>query len=102
LRYKGPIASEETKTRIRRELDEYSAQGAGLGELLEHLHARKGRLRRRERLSNDELDELSLHCWKLQRAKPSEQLWGKARELWGGTHAVRPRPKRRRHRSSVG
>jgi hypothetical protein len=78
------MAKLEKKARLREELDEFSERGAGLVELLEHLHASNRGLGRRDRLSDEEMDELSLHCWTLQRNEASGVLWGRARELWGG------------------
>jgi hypothetical protein len=36
-------------------------------------------------LSDEQFDELSLYCWTLQRTNPTGLLWGRARELWGGS-----------------
>jgi hypothetical protein len=95
------IASESTLAAIQRELTDCSDGGAGLVELLGHLQARSRDLGRRDRLSDEQLDELSLYCWTLQRDSANEQLWGRARELWGGTR-ITPRARsgfRRRSRA---
>ena len=66
-------------------------------ELLACLHEANRQLGRSRRLSDDQLDELSLYCWTLQRSKPTGVLWGRARELWGGAPRARPglrRPRR--------
>jgi hypothetical protein len=65
-------------------LKDCSEGGAGLVELLGHLQARNRHLGRRDRLSDEQLDELSLYCWTLQRERGGDVLWGRARELWGG------------------
>jgi hypothetical protein len=59
-------------------------------ELLACLHEVNRRLGRSRRLSQDQLDELSLYCWTLQQSKPVGMLWGRARELWGGAPRSRP------------
>jgi len=69
---------------LRRELETCAEQGAGLGELLEHLHANARDLGRRDKLTHNQLDDLSLLCWKLARNEANGALWGRARELWGG------------------
>ena len=96
-----------TRARLRRELEACAEQGAGLGELLEHLHANARDLSRRDKLTNNQLDELSLLCWKLARNEANGMLFGRARELWGGgklaaagrEHRFR-RPDRRSRRAS--
>jgi hypothetical protein len=91
------IASESTRVAIQRELQDCSDGGAGLVELLGHLHTFNRDLGRRDRLSDDQLDELSLYCWTLQRESATDQLWGRARELWGSTRITsRGRPALRR------
>ena len=69
--------------------------GAGLVELLAYLHARNRRFGRSRRLTEEQLDALSLHCWSLQRTNPTGLLWGRARELWGGSPRSRPGIRRR-------
>jgi hypothetical protein len=59
----------------------------------------------RRRLSDHQLDELSLYCWTLQRSNPTGLLWGRARELWGGSRrgaASADSPSRRRARRAKG
>jgi hypothetical protein len=91
------IASETTLAAIQRELQDCSDGGAGLVELLGHLHSLRRDLGRRDRLSDEQLDELSLYCWTLQRDSANDQLWGRARELWGGARITsRGRPGFRR------
>ena len=97
------IASDETIARLRDELEACCEQGAGLGELLEHLYANNRDLGRRGKLTHNQLEELSLLCWKLARRESSTLLWGRARELWGGQTrrpARRPRPRHRPRPSS--
>jgi len=91
------MATPEKRARLRDELEDFSGRGAGLVELLEHLHASNRGLGRRDRLSDDELDELSLYCWTLQRKQANGVLWGRARELWGGL-GTSPEPARPRTR----
>ena len=79
------IATEETMAALRRELQARSEGGAGLGELLSYLKRANRRLGPRRRLTSAQLDELSLHCWALQASNPKGLLWGRARELWGGS-----------------
>jgi hypothetical protein len=43
------------------------------------------RFGRSRRLTEEQLDELSLYCWTLQRTNPTGLLWGRARELWGAS-----------------
>jgi hypothetical protein len=70
---------------VRRELQARSDGGAGLAELLSYLKRSNRRLGPGRRLSDAQLDELSLHCWALQASNPKGLLWGRARELWGGS-----------------
>jgi hypothetical protein len=84
LRYKPCIADEETIARLRSDLEGCCEQGAGLGELLQHLYASNRDLGRRNKLTRNQLEELSLLCWKLARKESNPILWGRARELWGG------------------
>jgi hypothetical protein len=89
--------------RLRSDLEDCCAQGAGLGELLEHLYASNRDLGRRDKLRGNQLEELSLLCWKLARRESKPVLWGRARELWGGQTrqpARRPRPRHRPRPSS--
>jgi hypothetical protein len=53
--------------------------------LLAYLKLSSRRFSRGRRLSDQQLDELSLYCWTLQRTNPTGLLWGRARELWGGS-----------------
>jgi hypothetical protein len=80
------------------ELKAQADEGAGLAELLNYLHAANRRLSRGRRLTDDELDELSLYCWRLQQNNPTGLLWGRGRELWGasrrGAATVGSRPRR--------
>jgi hypothetical protein len=63
-------------------------------ELLACLHETNRRLSRSRRLSDEQMDELSLYCWSLQRSKPTGMLFGRARELWGGAPRRRPGARR--------
>jgi hypothetical protein len=74
---------------LRRELQARSEGGAGLAELLSYLKRSNKRLGRR--LSDAQRDELSLYCWRLQSENPTGLLWGRARELWGGSRTSLPR-----------
>jgi hypothetical protein len=77
---------------IRHELEQLSNEGAGIAELLDGLRRRNGRrFGRRGRLTKAQLDQLSRYCWSLQQAKPTGLLWGRARELWGDSPALRTR-----------
>ena len=58
--------------------------------MLACLHETNRRLGRSRRLSDDQMDELSLYCWRLQQGKPTGMLFGRARELWGGVPRSRP------------
>ena len=87
---------------LRRELQTRSEGGAGLAELLAYLKRSSRRLGPGRRLTDAQLDELSLHCWALQASNPKGLLWGRARELWGGqgtpgqrTPGAGRRPRRR-------
>jgi hypothetical protein len=84
------VARENITIALREELQGQSDDGAGLAELLNHLHAANRRLSRGRRLTDDQLDELSLFCWSLQLNNPPGLLWGRARELWGGARQTRP------------
>jgi hypothetical protein len=53
--------------------------------LLAYLKLSDRRFSRSRRLSDQQLDELSLYCWTLHRTNPTGLLWGRARELWGGS-----------------
>jgi hypothetical protein len=119
------MATEKLKAALQHELAAHADRGAGLAELLDHLHGGNSRLARRNRLSEDQLDELSLYCWSLQRKEPApapapdpapvpafqpapapapapsdDAYAGHADELWGGyravTSTVRARSPRRR------
>jgi hypothetical protein len=70
-------------------------------ELLACLHESNRRLGRLRRLSEDQMDGLSLYCWTLQQTRPTGMLWGRARELWGGAPRARPGPRRSRPAGSV-
>ena len=76
---------------LRRDLQDRSAQGAGLAELLAEVERRHGRRfsLRPGRLSADDVDDLRRYCWSLHHAKPKDQLFGRARELWGGSATLR-------------
>jgi hypothetical protein len=76
---------------LQRELKQLSDQGAGIAELLDEIQQRGGRRfgRRRRRLTRVQLDQLSRYCWSLQQSKPNGLLWGRARELWGDSSALR-------------
>jgi hypothetical protein len=76
---------------LRRDLQARSEGGAGLAELLSYLKRRSRRLGPGRRLSDEQLDELSLYCWALQAGNPKGLLWGRARELWGGSRTGPPR-----------
>ena len=88
---------------LRRDLQARSEGGAGLAELLTYLKRRSRRLGPGRRLSHEQFDELSLYCWALQASNPKGLLWGRARELWGGSRTGPPsasqgssrRPRRR-------
>jgi hypothetical protein len=71
-------------------LRERSDDGAGLVEMLACLHETSRRLGRFRRLSEEQMDELSLYCWTLQQSKPTGMLFGRARELWGAAPRGRP------------
>ncbi len=75
---------------LRRDLQARSEGGAGLAELLSYLKGKNRRLGPR-RLSDEQFDELSLYCWALQAGNPKGLLWGRARELWGGSRLGPPR-----------
>lgn len=47
------------------------------------MKASNRRLPRGRKLTEEQLDELSLYCWTLQQSNPTGVLWGRARELWG-------------------
>jgi hypothetical protein len=57
------MASEKLKAVLQRELEAQADRGVGLAELLDYLHASNRRFARRNRLSDEQLDELSLWCW---------------------------------------
>jgi hypothetical protein len=98
------MATEKMMAALQHELAARADRGAGLAGLLEHLHRSNQRFARRNRLSEDQLDELSLHCWSLQRSEASKPRWddtyaGHASELWDSyrtvTSTVRARSPRR-------
>src|SRR4051794_35998778 len=91
------MASDETRAAIRDDLTDIAGRGAGLVELLGHLRATNDHLGRRARLSDDQLDELSLYCWRLSRTESTVLVCDRARDLWTGlgtrAQARRPRPR---------
>jgi hypothetical protein len=93
------MASVKTKERLRRELKDGADRGAGLVELLDHLHASGARLGRWDKLSNEERDDLSLYCWSLKASEPSTMISDRAGTIWGslgnGPSARRRRAERR-------
>jgi hypothetical protein len=89
------MASADTKERLRRELKESSEHGAGLVELLDHLHSSGARLGRWDRLSDEERDELSLYCWSLKTREPSSMISDRAGTIWGSL-GTGPAARRRR------
>jgi hypothetical protein len=83
------MATEKMRAALQHELAAYADRGAGLAELLDHLHRSNHRFARRNRLSEEQLDELSLYCWTLQKLElrqPEryEPEQDPARVLWGG------------------
>lgn len=93
------MASAKTKERLRRELKEGADRGAGLVELLDHLHTSGGRFGRWDKLSNEERDELSLFCWSLKTSGPSTMIFDRASTIWGSLGSS---PSARRRRSERG
>jgi hypothetical protein len=89
------MASADTRDRLRRELKEGAERGAGLVELLDHLHASSARLSRWDRLSEEERDELSLYCWSLKTSEPSSMILDRADTIWGSL-GTGPAARRRR------
>ena len=82
------MASDQTKQRLRRELQRGADRGAGLIELLDHVEASNARLGRWEKLSREERDELSLYCWALQTSRPSSLVSARAETMWGSLKAT--------------
>ena len=65
------MAREETTVALRRGARGVAGDaGAGILELLEHLQTGNRRLARRDRLSREQLEELSLYCWTLKSTAP--------------------------------
>ena len=89
------MAKPETMETLRAELKASADGGAGLLELLDQLQTANRRFGRRSRLSDDELDELSLYCWMLQTSKPRELVSERADELWGSLRAGTPTGRQR-------
>jgi hypothetical protein len=88
------MGREETTAALRRELEGYADGGAGILELLEHLQTGNRRLARRDRLSREQLEELSLYCWTLKSTRPTTLMWDRADGLWGGMRTRVPARKR--------
>jgi hypothetical protein len=74
------MASDKMKAALRRELELQADRGVGLAELLDHLHTSNHRFARRNRLSDEELDELSLYCWVRHRCGPGTLAADEARQ----------------------
>jgi hypothetical protein len=64
------MASEKLKAVLQRELETQADRGMGLAELLDYLHVSNRRFARRNKLSDEQLDELSLWCWVRARTGP--------------------------------
>jgi hypothetical protein len=94
------MASDQTKQRLRRELQRGADRGAGLIELIDHVEASNARLGRWEKLSKDERDELSLFCWSLKTSRPSELVSTRAETMWGSFKVAATPSKRRFSRRS--
>jgi hypothetical protein len=94
------MASEQTKQRLRRELQRGADGGAGLVELLDHLEATNGRLGRWEKLSKEERDDLSLYCWSLKTSKPNTFISNRAETMWGSFKSTATSGRRRFSRRS--
>jgi hypothetical protein len=76
------MASAKITAALRDELEIDADRGAGILELIEHLHASNRRLARRDRLSRDQLDELSLYCWTLKSTRSTPLMWDRSDGLW--------------------
>jgi hypothetical protein len=68
------MASEKLKAVLQRELETHADRGMGLAELLDYLHASNRRFARRNKLSDEQLDELSLWCWVRARSSATAQV----------------------------
>jgi hypothetical protein len=93
------MASEEIRATLRDELESDADRGAGILELIEHLHMSNRRLARRDRLSPEQLDELSLYCWTLKSARSTRLMWDRSDGLWSrlGTSQSTHRRRTARH-----
>ena len=86
--FRGPrpvqrsMASEQTTAALRLELETSADDGAGILELIEHLHVSNNRLGRRQRLTRDQLDELSLYCWTLKSTRSTRLMRDRSDAVW--------------------
>jgi hypothetical protein len=76
------MASEKITAALRDELETDANRGAGILELVEHLHASNRQLARRDRLTRDQLDELSLFCWTLKSTRSTRLMWDRSDGIW--------------------
>jgi len=74
---------------LQRELEAEADRGVGLAELLDYLHASNYRFARRNRLSDEQLDELSLWCWGRFRSAPAVAESLEAGQVESGPRAER-------------
>jgi len=76
------MASANITAALRDELEIDADRGAGILELIEHVHASNRRLARRDRLTRDQLDELSLYCWTLKSTRSTPLMRDRSDGLW--------------------
>jgi hypothetical protein len=75
------MATEETRAAMKRELGALSEYGATLPELLDHVEEQNGRLGRTS-FTDDQEEELQLHCWAVHKRRSTGMPWGVTR-VWG-------------------